>query len=316
MSQPDAFTVITDIVDLAVSMRGDAVTTIRLGRRGTRSAATTAERLVAQELEEYAQGRRRTFSFAVAPDGSAFDHSVWEQVGTIPYSGTGSGSFDLVYMEDWDQLAVSEFQDGVTVYDLATPTSPTTAFTITPPFGNSGRVAVDDSGQLWVTETGGATGQVDVYDISAATPSWIGSYGGGWNTYRMVTPFETNALLAGGWQGMQILNWDDPTAVYQETWVKSLQSLAKGGRLVTCGATTGFDPTTDLRHIFYRQLEIIGSTMGSKNELLAPLRFLFNGEMRPVISKVYNLEHTAEAHRLMEARNVLGKIVIRVGSQD
>jgi NADPH:quinone reductase-like Zn-dependent oxidoreductase len=100
--------------------------------------------------------------------------------------------------------------------------------------------------------------------------------------------------------------------VGKATWQKSLQSLSRGGRLVTCGATTGYNPEEDLRHIFYRQLEVIGSTMGSRNELMAPLKLIFEGRMRPVVGGVYDLKDTAEAHRLMEARNALGKIVIRV----
>jgi NADPH:quinone reductase-like Zn-dependent oxidoreductase len=100
--------------------------------------------------------------------------------------------------------------------------------------------------------------------------------------------------------------------VGKATWVKSLQSLSRGGRLVTCGATTGYNPEEDLRHVFYRQLEIIGSTMGSRNELMAPLKLIFEGRMRPVVSAVYDLKDTAEAHRAMEARKTLGKIVIKV----
>ncbi|MBP2680523.1 MAG: zinc-binding dehydrogenase [Candidatus Krumholzibacteriota bacterium] len=101
--------------------------------------------------------------------------------------------------------------------------------------------------------------------------------------------------------------------VGKDTWAKSVQSLAKGGRLVTCGATTGYEATTDLRHVFFRQLEVIGSTMGSKVELLAALRLIFDGKMRAVVGKVVDLGNTAEAHRMMEARKVIGKIVIRVG---
>jgi NADPH:quinone reductase-like Zn-dependent oxidoreductase len=99
----------------------------------------------------------------------------------------------------------------------------------------------------------------------------------------------------------------------KDTWVKSLRSVVQGGRVLTCGATTGYDPATDLRHVFYRQLEIIGSTTGSKNDLEAALQFIFKGEMKPVIGKIMDLPDTAEAHRLMEAREVLGKIVIRTG---
>ena len=100
--------------------------------------------------------------------------------------------------------------------------------------------------------------------------------------------------------------------VGKATWVKSLQCLVRGGRLVTCGATTGYNPEEDLRHVFYRQLEVIGSTMGSRNELMAPLKLIFEGKMRPVVSAVYDLKDTAEAHRAMEARKTLGKIVIKV----
>jgi NADPH:quinone reductase-like Zn-dependent oxidoreductase len=100
--------------------------------------------------------------------------------------------------------------------------------------------------------------------------------------------------------------------VGKETWVKSLRSLARGGRLLTCGATTGYDPQTDLRHIFYRQLQVIGSTMGSKNDLVAPLKLIQAGRMRPVVGAVYDLADAAAAHRAMEERRALGKIVIRV----
>jgi NADPH:quinone reductase-like Zn-dependent oxidoreductase len=100
--------------------------------------------------------------------------------------------------------------------------------------------------------------------------------------------------------------------VGKDTWAKSLRSLARGGRLVTCGATTGYNPEEDLRHIFFRQLEVIGSTMGSRNELVAPLKLIADGRMRPVVGAVFDLKDTAAAHVAMEERRALGKIVIRV----
>lgn len=103
--------------------------------------------------------------------------------------------------------------------------------------------------------------------------------------------------------------------VGKDTWIKSLRSLAQGGRLLTCGATTGYDPNTDLRHVFYRQLEVIGSTMGTRNDLESALKLIFNGQMKPVVGMVMDLKETAEAHRLMEDRKVLGKIVLRSGVQ-
>jgi NADPH:quinone reductase-like Zn-dependent oxidoreductase len=98
----------------------------------------------------------------------------------------------------------------------------------------------------------------------------------------------------------------------KDTWLKSLRSLSGGGRLLTCGATTGWDPQTDLRHIFYRQLEVIGSTMGSRNDLMAPLKLILKGRMRTVVGAVFDLKDTADAHRAMEERRALGKIVLRI----
>jgi NADPH2:quinone reductase len=100
----------------------------------------------------------------------------------------------------------------------------------------------------------------------------------------------------------------------KDTWERSIRSLSRGGRLVTCGATTGYAAETDLRHVFFRQLEIIGSTMGSRNELEAPLQLIFAGRMKPVVTAVYDLADTAKAYAAMEARETLGKTVIRVSS--
>lgn len=102
--------------------------------------------------------------------------------------------------------------------------------------------------------------------------------------------------------------------VGKDTWGDSIKALSRGGRLVTCGATTGYAAETDLRHVFFRQLEIIGSTMGSRNELTAALRPIFEKRMRPVVSRVYDLDDIAKAHEAMEAREAIGKIVIRVAS--
>jgi len=95
-----------------------------------------------------------------------------------------------------------------------------------------------------------------------------------------------------------------------ETWVKSLRSLAKNGRLVTCGATTGPNPQTDIRYIFWNQLRIIGSTMGSTKELLDVLKLLWAGDLKPVIYRIMPLREAAEAQRLLEERQVFGKVVL------
>jgi NADPH:quinone reductase-like Zn-dependent oxidoreductase len=100
--------------------------------------------------------------------------------------------------------------------------------------------------------------------------------------------------------------------VGQATWDQSLRSLAPGGRLVTCGATTGFDAKIDLRFLFVRQLSILGSFMGSKAELFSALELFRRGLLKPVIDVVLPLEKCAEAHARLEHREQFGKIVLRV----
>jgi NADPH:quinone reductase-like Zn-dependent oxidoreductase len=94
------------------------------------------------------------------------------------------------------------------------------------------------------------------------------------------------------------------------TWSGSILSLKKGGRLVTCGATSGFDAHTDLRHVFYRHLTILGSMMGSKADLLAAMKFIESGRIRAVVDRVLLLEEARRAHELMEDRAQFGKLVL------
>ena len=95
-----------------------------------------------------------------------------------------------------------------------------------------------------------------------------------------------------------------------ETWPGSISSLKSGGRLVTCGATSGFDARTDLRQVFYRQLSILGSFMGSKAELLAAMKFVESGAIRAVIDQSLPLSEARRAHELIEDRAQFGKIVL------
>jgi NADPH:quinone reductase-like Zn-dependent oxidoreductase len=95
------------------------------------------------------------------------------------------------------------------------------------------------------------------------------------------------------------------------TWEKSLQALARGGRLVTCGATTGYEAKTDLRFVFFKSLSILGSTMGSRSELLHVASLLAAGRLRPVIDRVLPLDEVALGHRLLEERAVFGKVLLR-----
>jgi len=98
------------------------------------------------------------------------------------------------------------------------------------------------------------------------------------------------------------------------TWPGSILSLKKGGRLVTCGATSGFDAKTDLRHVFYRHLTILGSMMGSKADLLAAMKFIESGQIRAVVDRTLPLAEARKAHELIEGRAQFGKVVLDIES--
>lgn len=98
--------------------------------------------------------------------------------------------------------------------------------------------------------------------------------------------------------------------VGQATWAKSVRALAPGGRLVTCGNTTGWEAAVDLRFLFTRQLSLLGSYMGTKSELLQAAALFFEGRLRPLVDDVLPLAEAAEAHRRLEAGEVSGKLVL------
>jgi NADPH:quinone reductase-like Zn-dependent oxidoreductase len=100
--------------------------------------------------------------------------------------------------------------------------------------------------------------------------------------------------------------------VGQATWDRSILALAHRGRLVTCGATTGADGKTELKHLFAKQLSLFGSYMGSKADLLEVAAHYFAGRLRPVVHTVLPLAEARRAHEMMEASQHFGKIVLRV----
>ena len=95
------------------------------------------------------------------------------------------------------------------------------------------------------------------------------------------------------------------------TWEKSVKALAVGGRLVTCGATTGYMGQTDIRYVYSRQLSILGSYMASKAELLKVIELVRQRRLKPVVDRVYSLAEAARAQERMEKREHFGKIVLR-----
>lgn len=97
-----------------------------------------------------------------------------------------------------------------------------------------------------------------------------------------------------------------------DTFERSVRSLARGGRLVTCGATTGSDVTLNLNLLFFKLLSILGSTMGSLSELHEIMGHVEKGRLRPVVGHVLPLAAVADGHRLLEDRAVFGKVVLTV----
>jgi NADPH:quinone reductase-like Zn-dependent oxidoreductase len=98
--------------------------------------------------------------------------------------------------------------------------------------------------------------------------------------------------------------------VGQATWDRSLRCLARAGRLVTCGATTGPQGNIDIRFLFGRQLALLGSYMGTKSELLAAVPFFAAGRLKPVVDRVYALRDAAAAQQRLETAGQFGKIVL------
>lgn len=101
-------------------------------------------------------------------------------------------------------------------------------------------------------------------------------------------------------------------SVGQATWKHSLRTLRAGGRLVTCGATTGPIGETHIQLVFWKQLSILGSTMGTPRDLQDAMDLMEEGRVRPIVDSTWSLDqiHDAQAH--MEAGKQFGKIVIRI----
>ena len=95
-----------------------------------------------------------------------------------------------------------------------------------------------------------------------------------------------------------------------DTWQPSLKCLKRGGKLLVCGATAGYDPKEDLRYVWSFELQIIGSNSFYNENLIALMQLIQEGKMKPVIDKVVPLEGAAEGLRLIQDRHVIGKVVV------
>lgn len=116
------------------------------------------------------------------------------------------------------------------------------------------------------------------------------------------------ALKLTGGEGVDLVVDD----VGEKTWAASLRSLARGGRLVTCGATTGGHPSAEIQRLFVRQISIHGSTMGGLDEFRRLIRAWEAGGFVPLIDSVFPLSETSAAFARLEHPARMGKIVIRI----
>ena len=99
-----------------------------------------------------------------------------------------------------------------------------------------------------------------------------------------------------------------------DTFERSLRCLGRGGRYVTCGATSGHELKTDFRLVFFKSLSILGSTLGASHELATILDLVSAGRLKPVVDSVCPLDRVADAHARLESREVFGKVVLTVGT--
>jgi alcohol dehydrogenase len=95
-----------------------------------------------------------------------------------------------------------------------------------------------------------------------------------------------------------------------DTWVKSMKVLKVGGRLLTCGATAGYDPQEDIRFIWTFELKVLGSNGWARSDIVTLLEMVQQGKLKVLVDKIYKLEEAREALRVIEDREVFGKIVV------
>jgi zinc-binding alcohol dehydrogenase/oxidoreductase len=102
--------------------------------------------------------------------------------------------------------------------------------------------------------------------------------------------------------------------VGEATWATSLAAVRPRGRVVVCGATTGPNPPAQLHRVWWKQLDVLGSTMGTRADFEAVLELVLSGRARPVVDAVFPLAQARAAHERLEAGEQLGKIVLRIPS--
>jgi len=99
--------------------------------------------------------------------------------------------------------------------------------------------------------------------------------------------------------------------VGEESWPSSLRSLKKGGKIIVCGSTSGPNVQLDLRHLYIKHQQIIGSTMGNRKDLQELSQLIDQGKLKPIISESLHFTEIKKAHEILEQNKQMGKIVIK-----
>jgi NADPH:quinone reductase-like Zn-dependent oxidoreductase len=193
---------------------------------------------------------------------------------------------------------------------------PLTALTAWNMLVTNGRIQRGDTVLVW--GAGSGVGSIGIQIARAHGARVIATAGAGWKLERarllgadeLINHAEQNVYeevrRLTDRRGVDIVFDHVGTA----TWDTSVKLLAKGGRLVTCGATTGPAGDTDIRYIYGRQLSIHGTWVGTKREMREVLRFVDAGAVRPAVHAVLPLAEAAAAHHMIERREHFGKVVL------
>ena len=195
-----------------------------------------------------------------------------------------AAAFPLTFLTAWHMLEVAALREGETVLALA---------------GGSGvgqaaiQIARQRGARVFATSAPGKIERTRALGVETVFDHYASDFGR-----------EARTLTNG--RGVDVVI----EHVGEATWDRSVKALANGGRIVTCGATTGYRVSLDLRHLFARQLSLLGSYMGAKAELASAAAWFFEGRLSPVIDDVFPLSGAGEAQRRLEARQHFGKIVL------
>ena len=197
-----------------------------------------------------------------------------------------AGSFALVFLTAWQMIEKASIKPGDWVLIMAAGSGVSTALIQLAKLMGANVVAT--SSQEWKRKKALELGADEVVDYTAEDFAK-----------------RVKTITGGG-----------PQVIFDHTgeamWDTLIATLAWGGKLVTCGATTGYRGETHIRRVFFKQLSILGSTMGSKGTLFRIIRLIEQKKLKPVVHDVLPLEKAQDAHRLIESRQVFGKLVLRV----